>query len=596
MDENEINAIMEKLRSGVELTNEEFRRLDASLNNSTTSIKKFNKALADSAMDLTKSLSSFATGGDAGANSFKSLNPVIDTIAKTTKGATSAIGDLGEGIPVVGGVLKALGKAAGVAADAIADGSKYMLSEMDRSAQAFNDFSKVGALTTKGMSGLQQQFVRSGMQLDSFKKTVMDNASEMSRFRGTVGQGAEDFSKVVGDLIDSDLGKELRRIGFSADQIGEGAAGFIKQQTQLGLSQRKSVAELTAGSAEYLRQQDLLAKATGASRKAIEDQQQAALSEGRFRAATDEMVANGQERQAKTLLDFQTMVAKAAPEMGAGLRDAASGFTASAASQKLFMDTGGAATDIIERVKSGQIDQIQAFKELQAATRTQIVTTRDITKAVGDEAGVYSKYADRSNLANAKIVDGMVQLQDAQKQQMKQGTDPLTDATVSAQEAMQQMNRQMQQFGFKIMPQAAAVVEAFTRGVTRFLKATGKATGIELPGEAERYAKEEAAREAKVQQVITPGERASRGGMKVVESIAGFIPFIGDFLKEQAIAAREDNEQAEANRRLANLPKFADGGVTSGLSFAGEAGPEAVIPLKGGKVPVDLGGFSAKMG
>ena len=36
------------------------------------------------------------------------------------------------------------------------------------------------------------------------------------------------------------------------------------------------------------------------------------------------------------------------------------------------------------------------------------------------------------------------------------------------------------------------------------------------------------------------------------------------------------------------IPKFADGGITTGPSLAGEAGPEAVIPLKNGAVPVAL--------
>jgi hypothetical protein len=334
----------------------------------------------------------------------------------------------------------------GVAAEGVAEGSKFLVNQLQQSTDAFNDFAKVGALTTKGMKGVQEQFIRSGMQLNSFTKSIADNADTLARFRGTVGAGADDFSKVIGDIIDSDVGKQLRRIGLSADQIGEGAAGFVKQQTQLGMAQKRTNAELSAGAVEYLKQQDLLAKATGMSRKAIEDQQQAALSEGRFRAQTDEMVANGQEKQAKTLLDFQSMVSKAAPEMAAGLRDAASGFISSSAAQKLFMDTGGAATDILEKVKNGSIDQVEAYRQLQAATKGQMLMSRDITKVIGDEAGTFSKYSDKSNFVNSRIVDGQVELLEAQKKQMTKGTDPLTDSAVAAQESMQQMNRQMQNF------------------------------------------------------------------------------------------------------------------------------------------------------
>jgi lambda family phage tail tape measure protein len=44
---------------------------------------------------------------------------------------------------------------------------------------------------------------------------------------------------------------------------------------------------------------------------------------------------------------------------------------------------------------------------------------------------------------------------------------------------------------------------------------------------------------------------------------------------------------------FSSLPKFAEGGITSGLSLAGEAGPEAVVPLSGGRsIPVQLSGTS----
>lgn len=53
--------------------------------------------------------------------------------------------------------------------------------------------------------------------------------------------------------------------------------------------------------------------------------------------------------------------------------------------------------------------------------------------------------------------------------------------------------------------------------------------------------------------------------------------------------------QADVNKWVDdhNLPRFADGGITSGISIAGEAGPEAVIPLPDGRrVPVQMTGQS----
>lgn len=50
---------------------------------------------------------------------------------------------------------------------------------------------------------------------------------------------------------------------------------------------------------------------------------------------------------------------------------------------------------------------------------------------------------------------------------------------------------------------------------------------------------------------------------------------------------------ASAGTSLTTLPQFADGGITAGLSLAGEYGPEAIIPLPDGRrVPVQIQGNS----
>jgi hypothetical protein len=42
---------------------------------------------------------------------------------------------------------------------------------------------------------------------------------------------------------------------------------------------------------------------------------------------------------------------------------------------------------------------------------------------------------------------------------------------------------------------------------------------------------------------------------------------------------------------MVNLPGMASGGITNGLTLAGEAGPEAVVPLPGGRsIPVQWTG------
>lgn len=402
-----------------------------------------------------------------GNTKFTALNPLIDAVA-------DSLGKMAEAIPFAGSAISGATKL-------VAEGTKFIIGQLQTTVDTFQELGQTGALTAEGMSGVQRQFLESGMSLAGFKKSVVENSATLARFGGTVGDGSKKFTKMVGSIVDSDAGDALRRLGFSADDIGDTAAAFVTQQTRLGLAQGKSQQQLAQGTEQYAKELDLLTKLTGMNRKDVQKQQDAALSEARFRAQYDDMVAQGREKEAKAMLDFQTMVSSAAPEMAAGFRDLSTGFVNSDAARKLFADTGGASVDIMERLKAGQIDQVQAFKELQAATKSQMGVSRDLAKATGDSAGIMSSYAQKSDLVNAKIVDGQVQLQKSQADQMKKGTDPLTDSAVDAQKSMEQMSRQIQNFGFAVMPKAAEAVNQFTGALNEFVKGVAKATGIDLP-------------------------------------------------------------------------------------------------------------------
>jgi hypothetical protein len=82
-----------------------------------------------------------------------------------------------------------------------------------------------------------------------------------------------------------------------------------------------STDQLTAGSKQYALELDQLSKVTGMSRDAIQKQQDAALSEGRFRAQYDELINSGRTKEAKALMDLQTRMQSFDAELGQGIRD-----------------------------------------------------------------------------------------------------------------------------------------------------------------------------------------------------------------------------------------------------------------------------------
>ena len=420
--------------------------------------------------DVGKSLGRFAGELGEGNTKFTTLNPLLDTMA-------NVLGKMAESIPFAGSAISGGIKAT-------AEASKFVINQLQKSVEAFNELGQVGALTAKGMSGVQEQFLASGLSLEGFKKSITENSTTLARFRGLVGTGAEDFSKITGSLLDQRgefvrLGDDLRRIGLSADQIGESTGAYVQQQTRLGLAQNKTNRQLAQGSAEYIKELDVLTKITGMNRKEVQAQQDAALSEGRFRAQYDEMVANGQEKAAEELLKFQTQVSKLAPELGAAIRDVSTDFVNSDAAIKGFNSSGGAIQDIVARLKAGDITRDQAMKELQDSTKAATATQRGFAKAVGDGQSTFVKYSEISDLNNATIQDGVLLAKETQNKQVA-GTDKLTESAVDAQKSMEQMSRQIQNFGFTAMPTATKAVASFTDSLNKFVTFVSEKTGTKL--------------------------------------------------------------------------------------------------------------------
>jgi hypothetical protein len=468
-DEQQIQNIFDQLRSGADLTAEQLKVLGVDALTTGDKLKNAGRKAADSlakvGVSLSRGMAGFASDVAKGETSFKALNPVIDGVA-------GALGEMAKIVPFAGNAIAGALKLA-------AEGSKFLLDQLESATKSFQEMSRVGALTSSGMTGLRQQFLRSGQTLQGFQKTVSANADTLARFGGTVGQGAEDFSKIVGGLVDSNFGDQLRNLGFTADDIGESTAGFIQQQTRLGLAQTKSQAQLIQGSKQYAEELDVLAKLTGQNRAELQKQQDAALSESRFRAATELLVAEGNEKGAKALLNFQSRFAKIAPGISQGIRDSLTNANTEAAKQ-LFQSTGGASREIIERLKAGIITEDQATSELQDALKATSKQALVYASNVGEGAKQFVNTSEQMDVINARLKDGELIAKETQESQ-KKGADKTTAAAVDAQKQLEQMNRNINSLAFEFLPAASTAVQTFTETLNTGIQEIAKVLKIDLP-------------------------------------------------------------------------------------------------------------------
>jgi hypothetical protein len=448
----ELSMLFEKQRNGIALTTEEMRKLGLG----TKEFAKNLQAVGMASQSAANGLAGFTKGMANGEASFKSLNPLID-------GVTGALGELAKTLPFAGNMIAGSLKLAG-------EGAKFLLDQLDTATKSFQEMSQVGALTSKGLTGLRQQFLTSRMTLQGFQRAVSENANVLARFKGTVGTGAEDFSKIVGTLADpnSQFGRGLRNIGYNADEMGDAVASFMNQQLMLGNQSQRSQQELIKGSHEYALEIDRLAKLTGESRKAVRSQLDAAMSEGRFLAGIRSLptdVGNS----------IKSLQARFTGEQAQGIRDSLFAVTTDA-SKALYRSTGGISRQVIEDIKARRITDQEGAERIQDAINANLKVSEQRARFKGDEGSPYLKLAGAVQTATRQIRGAGKTAKEDQKP-----TDKMTESVTLAQSKLEDMSRSISALSFSLVEFAVPAVSAFTTVLNSAVRRISKELGIDIP-------------------------------------------------------------------------------------------------------------------
>jgi len=457
--DNELQQQMDELRQAVQ-------GLASASQDAEKGLEAFGKATWKGVKSIGPGLGSLAKTVGEGDTSFKSMNKVVDI-------AANALGGMAKAIPFAGDALSATLKAT-------AEAAKFLLDQMDQATKSFNSMAEVGALGADGMQGVLDQSNATGLALTSWTKLVQTNSVALARMSGIAGDGAKVFSEAVGKLTQGN-DDSLRMLGMNADQIGETVGAFASQQTRLGRSQSMTADQLALGAKEYAMELDQLQKVTGMSRDAIQKQQDSALSESRFRANYEDLLSQGKEKEAKALMALQTSMSSYSKELGQGTRDLVSGAANTEAAKQLMNQTNGAAQDIIARVKSGEIDQDQAERELQAAMKNNKETMLQHAKVVDGNSEAYGNVAGSMDFINRDLEKSADKAKTTREAQLS-AQDKLTKDTIEAQKQIERMGMEVQKMTIKALPYAAAAVEKVSgalAGLTKFINAMigGEDTG-----------------------------------------------------------------------------------------------------------------------
>ena len=479
------------------------------------------KTTGDVLSTLGGGVGKFAADLAQGSTKFTALNPLIDAVS-------SALGKMAEAIPFAGNAVSGALKLA-------AEAAKFMMGQLQAATEAFQEISRVGASGADGMEGVMRQFQASGMTLQGFIKAVKDNSSALAAFGGTAASGAEALSKISQNIIDSEAGDYLRRLGFTADEMGESTARFIAQQQRLGATQNKSTQQLAQGSAAYLKELDLLAKVTGQSREAQQEAINAQLREGRFLSTMRIMEREGRGKEAAELQKLSLATGAYNDELSAAIRDASSGIIDSEV-VKQFTVAGIDILGAVNQIKLGGGSAEQVFRNLQNQVRQVLPQQEQFAQYLEAGNKTFPTLYKNVDFANAAFNTAGAQGEQANVQANK-----LTGNTADAQKSMEQMSRQVSALATSILPNFSSAISKATGVMNQMLQAmgvpgvVGGGTAGGAPGGG------------------APGGGAPGGGAAVTPGGGGAAA--GAFLGDLRLKSKEAISGGEASPAIYNLAK-----------------------------------------
>jgi len=380
---------------------------ERALTEATKQTKDNFKALARTTKELAQSF------GNAGKSFFDAAEGAAK-YGKATKEVTGALGDLLGKIPLVGGAFGGLLKAIGGVVAAT-------LEQNDALVKSYQTLSDFGALDMRGVEGVFADLQRLKLvtsQIGQLEGSLKKLQPELAALGGSAALGRAKFVDVMSNIIGTDLEKELRKLGYTQEQISDNAAQYLAREARLGNIQTKTVQQLTQDTGKYLKELQELTMLTGLSREEqqrIRDQQ---LAEVRFNDYIQELKDKGQTAAAERLQSFSVSIEKfAGKDVAAGFREQLVNFGAVTgdASRKFELATGGAGYRLGKAVEAGTMNIPKALKELGTAgiqTKKVFGTIVKVAPDLASEVGLTNEamrgFAQMMGITSKEELDRMM--------------------------------------------------------------------------------------------------------------------------------------------------------------------------------------------
>lgn len=498
-------------------------------------VKKYSGA----AKDVITNVASIGNEVRTNRDDFTSLNPAIRTVGSVAgqmgSGAgkvVSAIGDVVSAASWLGGPLTKIGgTVVGMGLNAVGDFmdknskqiaelgvqyAQFATGEMQNVFKTFQTISRVGALGERGMTGLYEDAIKAGLDINNYSQVVGNNAQSLAKIGGTTEKGAKLLTELSGETYSTK--EKFLALGMSYEEQFDLQAKFLERNRVLGQVQTDDTKRLAEASDGYLDQLNEISRITGVSRQQANSILEKQMANSRMNAALQ--IATEKDKTgtiAKGMSDMDAYFAgRGLDRISQGIQDGFAGANTEAA-RELAVISKGQSQILAEKVQSGEMTGQEAAAQLQDSIKAyyaEMGGDKWLAQS-GDRLGAITNIQNdlirvtKMNKFDAKDLKDQQQL----VQDNKNTQDQTTENVVDAQKALRDMS-----IGFdkivkdKVFPTATQSLEKFTDMMDAFVE---KATGNTSQRQQRKATKQAGGVPS------TPAEGQPQGGTVTGEALIG---------------------------------------------------------------------------
>ena len=280
-------------------------------------------------------------------NRFQKLDQTIVSLMDGTATASGIFKTIGDQLP---GVL-----------GAVVTGMSRLLAIQEQNFVAYQQLTQNGISFGGSLTLMRQSAANAYLTLDQFQNVLKNNSQMLAMLGGTADKGAVAFAKMNGELMQSEAGRHLQALGYTAEDVAGGMANYLTMSGGRSGQELKNTKAITDASAQYMEQLDGLARITGESRQQQQDQMKAQAANAAWQA---KLAGMSEAEKAKMTAGLANALAVGGKGAADAYQSKILGIPPISQEAKIFTATMGEANNAIMKSADVAMDSSKSMADL----------------------------------------------------------------------------------------------------------------------------------------------------------------------------------------------------------------------------------------